>query len=72
MYNDKLPINKREVIPSIYDSMIPMDLCLKNLPVINFTTDDMTSKFEAFKKNKMDGIYLTEIMKTDWLHILDA
>ena len=37
-----------------------MDLCQNNLPIINFTTDDMTSKFELFSKKKMNGFYLTE------------
>ena len=43
----------------------------KNPPIINFTTDDMTSNFEFFTKNKINNIYLTEIMRTDWLHMLD-
>ena len=38
-------ICRREVIPPIPDSMIPMDFCKKN---INFTIDDMTSNFELF------------------------
>ena len=40
-------------------------------PVINLTTDDMTSEFEFFSKIKMNNIYLTEIMWTCWLHMLD-
>ena len=55
-------ICRREVIPLIPNSMIPMDLCKKNN--INFTTDDMTSNFELFFY-KMDALYLTEIMKTN-------
>ena len=51
---------RREVIPPIPDSMIPMDLCFKKN--INFTTDDMTSNFELFFK-KMDALYLTESTK---------
>ena len=31
----------------------------------------MTSKFELFSKNKMNNLYLTESMQTDWLHMLD-
>ena len=38
---------------------------------MNFTTDDMTSKFGLFSENNMIAIYLTESMKTDWLQILD-
>ena len=55
-------ICRREFIPPIPDSMIPMDLCKKNN--INFTTDDMTSNFEFFFK-KMDALYLTKSMKTN-------
>ena len=43
MYNDKVLICKQEVINPITDYMIPVDFCQKNKPVINFTTDDMTS-----------------------------
>ena len=45
MYNDKLLIRKRYVIPNMNDSMIPVDFFQKNETVINFTTDVMTSKF---------------------------
>ena len=51
--------------------MIPVGCCKNNSSIINFTTDDMTSKFELFSDNKMNNIYLTEIMQTDWLYILD-
>ena len=44
MYNNKLIFHKREVIPPIPDSMIPVDCC-KKTPIIGFITDDMTSKF---------------------------
>ena len=30
----------------------------------------MKSKFELFSKNKMNSVYLTESMQTDWLQIL--
>ena len=30
----------------------------------------MTSKFEFFSKKKMNALYITEIMQTDWLHML--
>ena len=64
MYNDKWPIHKQEVFTTIHDSMIPMDLYQKKKYTINFTTDDTISKFEAFTKKKMDGLYLTEITRT--------
>ena len=51
--------------------MIPVSLCQNIEPVINFTTDDITSKFEAFSKNKMDELYLTEGTQTEWMHMLD-
>ena len=38
--------------------------------MINFTADDMTSKFEFFQKKK-NNLYLTESMPTDWMHMLD-
>ena len=66
VYNDKVPIIKKELIPPIPEYMIPVDLCQKNKPVNDFTTYNMTSKFD-FSKNKMDALYLTEIMRTDWL-----
>ena len=72
MYKNNVLINKLEVIPTIYDSMIPNDCCHKNQYVINFTPDDtifkfdcMISKFEAFTKNKVDTLYLTKIMRTE-------
>ena len=64
MYNDKVLICKQEIIPPIIYSMIPVDCCLKNEPVINFTTDDMRYKFEVLPKNNIYELYLTEIMQT--------
>ena len=60
MYNDKILIRKWEVAPLIIDSMMPVDFCQNNEPVINFTTDDMRTKTEVFSKNKMNALYLTE------------
>ena len=37
---------------------------------MNFTTDDMTSKFGFFSEKKMIDIYLTESMKTYWQQML--
>ena len=53
MYNDKLLIWKLEFIPIIPDYMILYDFFQKNQYVINFTSDDMISKFEAFTKKKI-------------------
>ena len=50
--------------------MIPVYFCQNNDRVINFTTDDMISKFETFKKNKMDELYFYEIMRTEWLQMI--
>ena len=47
------------------DSIITVVLCQKNEPIINFTTDDMRSKFEVFSKNKMGVLYLTESTQTE-------
>ena len=58
MYNDKLLILKQEVLSPMYDYMIPVDFCQNNEPVINFTTDDMRSKFEVLSK-KTDALYRT-------------
>ena len=71
MCNDKLILSKIEVIPSIPDSVISVYCCQNNLSIINVTTDDMTSKIELFQKNKMNNLYITEIMQTDWIQMLD-
>ena len=70
MYKNKIIIHKREVIPPITASIIPVNLCQNNPPTINFTTDEMTFKFELFSKNRINNIYLTEIMRTDWIDML--
>ena len=44
-----------------------MNICKKT--VVNFTTDNMTSKFEALKK--MDVLFLTESIQTHWMHTSD-
>ena len=64
MYNDKIGILIRELITTITNFIIPVDLCQNNEHVINFTTDDMISKSEYFSRKKMDAIYPTEIMIT--------
>ena len=50
--------------------MVPVDSCQKNASIINSTTDDMAYKFGLSSKNKMNNIYLNEIMRTDWLQML--
>ena len=62
MYKNKIILQKREFIPPIMDSMIPVDGCQNRLSIINFTTDDMTSNIYIFSKNKIKNIYLTESM----------
>ena len=51
----------------LYDHI---QLLLNNYKVINSTTNDMISKFEAFSKKKIDALYLTEIIRTEWLKML--
>ena len=67
---NKAILLKREVIIPIPDSMISVDFFQKS-SIINFIPDDITSGFELFSKKKMNNIYLTEIMITDWIHMLD-
>ena len=70
MYKNKVRIQKIEVVPPIPDYIIPMDFCQNYSSVINFKTCYMTSKFGLFSKNKMNNIYITESMQTDWLHMI--
>ena len=51
--------------------MIPKHCSHKNPYIINYASDDIISKFEAFTKNKVDTIYLIEIIRTEWLQIID-
>ena len=62
---------KKEVIPPIPYSIIPVNCSKNNDHVINFTPDDMRSKFEAFSKNNMDALYITESMQKEWFQIMD-
>ena len=66
----KYSLEKKEFIPLIPDSKIAVNCCKKEF-IINFTTDDMTYKFELFSRIKINIIYLIESMCTDWLQILD-
>ena len=50
--------------------MILVYFCQNNSHVINFTTDDRRSKFEPFSKNKINELYQTKIMQTEWLQTL--
>ena len=45
MYSDNIIIQKWGFIPPIPDYMIPVDCCNQDKYVINFTTDEMLSKF---------------------------
>ena len=69
MYNNRVIIHKIKFIPSINGSMIPMNFCKKK-SIINFTNDDMTSKLGLFSNIKTNTLYLTENMRTYWLHML--
>ena len=53
MYKNKIILQKREFIPPIIDSMIPVDGCQNRLSIINFTTDDMTSNIYIFQRIKL-------------------
>ena len=50
MYKNEEILLKKEVIPPIPDYMIPEDFCQKTLFIINFTTDDRTSKLFFSRK----------------------
>ena len=64
IYNYKVLILKQEVVTPIHYSMILVDLYKNNDHVINFTTYDMRSNFEAFSKNKIDVLYINGIIQT--------
>ena len=63
MYNYSVLIHKQEFVPTMPYFIILTDCCDKNQCVINFTSDDMISKFEVFTNNKLDIFCLTEIMR---------
>ena len=69
MYHANVLIFKREVFTPITDYNIPVDCCQNNQYIINFTTDDNISKFEAYTNYKPDTLYLTESMKTEWIQV---
>ena len=71
MYNNKVIIRKWEFAPRIPDSTILVDWGQHNELLINFTTDDMRSNYEAFLEKKMDALYLTEIIRIEWIQTLD-
>ena len=70
MYNYKVLVFKLEVILPITYYMIPVDFC-QQIYIINFSTENMTLKFELYSKNKINALCIIEIMRTDWLHMLD-
>ena len=70
MHKNKLIIHKREGIPPIPDYIIPVGFCNKNASITHLITGEMTSKFELFLKNKMNNLYSTKSMQTEWIHML--
>ena len=71
MYNDKCACSQKEVTTPPPDSIITEDFFQKNRYVINFTYDEIISKFEVFTKNTLDKLYQTKIKRTEWLQMLD-
>ena len=63
MYNGRVLMFKQNVIPKIPDYMIPEYCCQNNQYVINLTSDNIISNFEAFKNNKLNTLYLSESMR---------
>ena len=63
MYNAKLLIRKQDISPPIPDYMIPVDFYQINKHIINFTSDNITSKFDFFKRKNGCTIQ-TDGMKT--------
>ena len=68
MYNNKAIIWKVSVIPPIPDYMIPMDFCKKTPSLI--LQLNIWHRSLIFFKEKMDALYITESMRTYWLHTL--
>ena len=71
VYNDNVLIRKLQAIPPIPYFIIPVDYCQNIQYIINFTSDDMISKVEVFKNHKLDTFYITEIMRTEWILMID-
>ena len=71
VYNYKVIIRQWDAINPITDHIIMVYCVEKNKYVINFTTDDMRSKFEVFSNNKIDTLYLNEIIQTEWIQMMD-
>ena len=63
VYNDTLIICKQEGIARIPTYLIPVDFSYKEKYLVNYITADIVSKFETFAKNKLDTLYLTEIIR---------
>ena len=70
MYNKKAMRRKREVITPIPDYMIPLDR-FQISSIINFKADDMTYRLDFFSKNKINHLYINEILRTDFPQMLD-
>ena len=59
------------MVTSITDYMSPVYWCLNNYHRFNFSIDEIISKFEAFQRNKIDALYITEGMIKEWMKTLD-
>ena len=70
MYNCTVLILKREVIHHIPDFIIPVYFCQKINPLLIFLLKTWHPILNCFLK-KIGSLYLTEIMRTDWLQMLD-
>ena len=68
---NKVILCKRKVISLITDYIIPVYCCQNKSSIINFTIDDMTSKFELFSRNKINNLYQTESVLKAWMQLLD-
>ena len=71
MQNDKVLIHKWMAINPITESMITEDCSKKNQYVIDFTYNYMISNFEAFKRNKLYKSNITEVMRIEWIQMID-
>ena len=71
MYNDTVLICKQWLIDPIYNYIVSVDYCQNNQFVKKFTTYYIISKFKVFTNHKLDKFYITEIMRTECLQMID-
>ena len=71
MYSDNILICKQYSISPNNYSIVLVDFCQNNQYIITFTTEYMVSKFEVFTNHKLDKFYITEIMRTECLQMID-